>query len=86
MTHLASNDALLRIADVLKIIPVSKTEWYRGIKRGIYPPPIKVGKKLALWRASSIQQLIASLQSAAVAEGTARMTTAGGLNAAEARF
>lgn len=61
MTTAATNDTLLRLGDVLKVIPMSKTEWYKGIKRGIYPAPIKVGRKLAFWRASSINALIESL-------------------------
>jgi prophage regulatory protein len=56
-----NTDALLRISTVLNLIPVSRSGWYRGIRLGIYPAPIKMGRKVAFWRASDIAALIANL-------------------------
>jgi len=39
------------------IIPVSKTSWYAGIKAGIYPAPIHLGKT-AVWRVTDIRSLL----------------------------
>lgn len=39
------------------IIPVSKTTWYAGIKAGLYPAPIHLGKT-AVWRVSDIRALL----------------------------
>lgn len=55
------SDSLLRIGQVLKLVPVSRSAWYKGIRLGIYPPPIKIGRKLAFWRASTIDALITEL-------------------------
>jgi prophage regulatory protein len=63
LTHPYS-DSLLRIAEVLKLIPVSRSAWYRGIRIGIYPSPIKIGRKVALWRTSTINALVTSLAEA----------------------
>lgn len=39
------------------IVPVSKTTWYQGIKSGIYPAPVHLGKT-AVWRVSDIRALL----------------------------
>lgn len=39
------NDGLVRLNDVLKVIPVSPSTWYRGINEGVYPKPRKIGPK-----------------------------------------
>lgn len=39
------------------IVPVSKTAWYQGIKSGIYPAPLHLGKT-AVWRVSDIRALL----------------------------
>jgi prophage regulatory protein len=56
----------LRITEILgdqtqgvqPLIPVSKTAWYDGIKRGIYPKPVKLGNRTSAWRSRDIQELI----------------------------
>jgi len=35
----------LRLKSVLEIIPVSRSTWYRGMKSGIYPKPVKLSEK-----------------------------------------
>lgn len=32
---------LLRLPEVLKIIPVSKSNWWAGVKTGRYPKPVR---------------------------------------------
>jgi prophage regulatory protein len=51
-------DTCLRLPQVLKIIPVSRSTWWAGVKRGIYPAPIKLGRRITAWKASDIQRLI----------------------------
>jgi prophage regulatory protein len=65
-----NEERLLRIKDIIGdkhakppmvgMIPVSRAHWYDGVKKGIYPPSIKVGS-MAFWRASDIQNLIVQL-------------------------
>jgi len=40
------------------IIPVSKSEWYAGIKTGKYPKPIKLGARASAWKVSDILAVI----------------------------
>lgn len=56
-------DSLLRLPEVLKIIPVSRATWYEGVKTGRFPAQVKLGPRIAAWRRSDIDHLVASLNS-----------------------
>lgn len=38
------------------IIPICRSAFLAGVKSGIYPPPVKFGRR-ALWRVEDIRQL-----------------------------
>lgn len=40
------------------LIPVSKSHWWDGVKRGIYPAPVHLGPRITVWRAADIRALI----------------------------
>ncbi len=48
----------LRISDVLRFIPVSKSSWWAGVAAGKYPKSIKLGSKTTVWRVEDIRALI----------------------------
>jgi prophage regulatory protein len=52
------HDLLLRLPEVLALIPVSRATWYAGVKNGRYPQPVSLGPRCVAWRASEIQQLV----------------------------
>ena len=52
--------ALWRLPTVLAHFPVSKSEWWHGIKTGRYPAGIKLSPRITAWRSSDIRSLIAS--------------------------
>ena len=59
--NIYSNDPItgfLRLPDVLKLYPVSKSTWWAGVKDGRYPKPIKLGPKITAWRSQDIINLI----------------------------
>lgn len=58
----------IRLATVLALIPVGKTAWYDGIKKGIYPAPVKLSERTAAYRVEDIRALIASHDKAANGE------------------
>lgn len=41
------------------LIPVSKSTWWDGVKKGRYPKPIKLGTRAVAWRVEDIRTLIA---------------------------
>jgi predicted DNA-binding transcriptional regulator AlpA len=53
----------LRLSQVLAIIPVGKSSWWRGCKAGIYPKPVKIGPRTTAWKAEEIVALVESLGS-----------------------
>ena len=40
------------------MIPVSKSAWWAGVATGRFPPGIKLGTRLTVWRSSDIDKLI----------------------------
>jgi prophage regulatory protein len=62
-THTAElpRTGLLRLSQFVgrgKAIPISPSQWWEGVRRGIYPAPIKLGPKTTAWHASKIHHLI----------------------------
>lgn len=51
-------NGLLRLSQVLKLIPVSKSHWWAGCRSGRYPQPIHLSTRITVWRGSDIQLLI----------------------------
>lgn len=43
------------------LIPMSKTKWYDGIKRAIFPAPVTLGRN-AFWRLSDVLNVINEAQ------------------------
>jgi len=50
-------NAVIRLPDVLRLYPVSKSHWWQGIKDGVYPKPVKLGKRARGWRISDVLAL-----------------------------
>ena len=50
--------ALLRLSQVLSLVPVSKSTWWNGVRSGRFPRPVKLSQRTTCWRASEILRLI----------------------------
>lgn len=55
--------ALLRLPQVLALVPVSRATWWKGVRNGNFPKPVKLGPRTTCWRASDVLALIESLGS-----------------------
>lgn len=51
-------ESLLRLPQVLALIPISKSSWWSGIKAGRYPKPVKLSARITCWRSEDIRALI----------------------------
>lgn len=51
-------ERLLRLKQVLEVIPVSKSTWWAGVSSGKFPKAIKLGDKTTCWRLSEVMALI----------------------------
>lgn len=56
-----TDDRLLRLRQVLEIVPISKSAWYKGVAGGRFPPGVKLSSRTVAWRKSDIEALVRSL-------------------------
>ena len=49
--------AWLKVEEVLQYVPVSRAGWYRGVRSGEFPAPIKTGHR-SFWKARDIRTLL----------------------------
>ncbi len=52
----------MRLHDILKLLPISKRSWYRGVRLGYYPQPRYIGPQAKAWKTSEILELIAEIE------------------------
>lgn len=45
------------------IIPISRTTWLDGVKKGRFPKPVKLSERTTAWRVEDIRALIESTSS-----------------------
>lgn len=51
----------VRLAQVLEVIPVSKSTWHLGVKNGVFPNARFIGPNTAVYAAKAIRTLIAEI-------------------------
>lgn len=49
---------LLRVKQVLRFVPVSRSNWWAGVKAGRFPKPFKLSQRVTVWRVSDIRKVI----------------------------
>ncbi len=54
-----SAEHLYRLPQVLSILAISKSSWWKGVRKGIYPQPQKLGPRTTCWKASEVHALAA---------------------------
>lgn len=60
---LIAGEALIRLPQVLALIPVSRSSWYAGIKKNKYPQGIRISSRTTAWRVRDIAALLVKLSS-----------------------
>lgn len=64
--HTMPETGFLRAAQIIgnrkrgiaPIVPISRTAWWKGVKEGRFPQPIRLGPKTVVWRVEDIRKLI----------------------------
>jgi len=51
----------IRLPDVLKMYPVSKSTWWLGVKQGRFPKSVKLGPRTTAWKVEDIISLIENI-------------------------
>ena len=49
---------LLRVNQILRFIPISRSSWWAGVKSGRYPKPSKLSPRVTVWSVQSIRAII----------------------------
>lgn len=42
-------------------LPIGKSTWWKGVKDGRYPAPVKLGPRISAWRVADILALVESM-------------------------
>ena len=54
-------EGFVRLAQVLQVIPVSRSSWYNGVRDGRYPAPVALDVRTKVYRVEDIRALIARI-------------------------
>ena len=49
---------LLRVNQILRFIPISRSSWWAGVKSGRYPKPFKLSPRTTVWKSEDIRAII----------------------------
>jgi prophage regulatory protein len=49
---------LLRVNQILRFIPISRSAWWAGVKNGRFPKSFKLGQRTTVWKVADIIALI----------------------------
>jgi predicted DNA-binding transcriptional regulator AlpA len=52
----------MRLPEVLRVIPVSKSTWWLGISKGKYPKGVKLSERITAWHVDDIKRCIAHIR------------------------
>jgi prophage regulatory protein len=55
---ICAGDRLLRLTEVLQLVPVARSTWFAGIRSGRFPASVRLGPRIAAWRLRDIQQIL----------------------------
>lgn len=58
------NKRFLRLPEVLERIPVSKSTWWKGIRDGVFPKPVKLSPRTTAWKESDIDAFCGRVEGA----------------------
>lgn len=52
------DDELVSAREVTAALRIGNTKWWEGVRRGIYPAPVRLGVRCTRWRKSAINELM----------------------------
>ncbi len=57
-TNTLPETGFLRLPQVLRVFPVSRSVWWAGVKSGRFPKSVKISTNITAWRVEDIRALI----------------------------
>lgn len=58
MDKILPETGFVRLPQILKVFPVSRSAFWAGVKDGRYPKPVKLSPRCTAWRVEDIRALI----------------------------
>ena len=52
------DDELVSAKEVTAALRIGNTKWWDGVRRGIFPAPVRLGVRCTRWRKSAINELM----------------------------
>ena len=52
------DEKLLKLKEVLQRLRISKSAWYDGVRRKVFPQPVRIGTRTVLWLESDIENYL----------------------------
>jgi len=56
-------EGFVKLATILKIIPISTSTWHDGVRKGLFIKPIKVGYRSSFYAVQDVRALIIAIES-----------------------
>ena len=66
-SEVSPDAGFLRLPQVLRLFPVSRSSWWSGVKSGKYPRAYKIGLHTTAWRVCDIRALLDKVANQAAA-------------------
>ncbi len=54
----AASPRLMRLKEVLQVIPVGRSTWWLWVSQGKAPAPIKLGERVTCWHSADIEAFV----------------------------
>ena len=52
------DEKLLKLKEVLQRLRISKSTWYDGVRRQVFPQPVRIGTRTVVWLESDIENYL----------------------------
>lgn len=52
------DEKLLKLKEVLARLRISKSSWYDGVRRNVFPQPVRIGTRTVVWLESDIESYL----------------------------
>lgn len=51
-------DRLLKDKECCQIVNISRASWWNGVRKGIYPKPVRLSTRTTRWKQSEVMALV----------------------------
>ena len=55
---MSQTEKLIRLPQVLAIVPCARSTWWAWVKRGVAPQPVRLSRGFTCWRPSEVEAFV----------------------------